>query len=442
VSSTQNPNSPEADEVARQEAGAAPPAASPPAEPSLLRRILVDIRPLKIVSYRRLFIGQSVSFIGYQLTSVAVPVQMYAVTHSSLWVGMMGFAALVPLVLFGLWGGAVADAVDRRILLLISSLVVWGSTLLLLIQSLLGFTSGWLLLVLTAVQSAGFAVSSPTRSAIIPRLVPRELVPAANTLNFTTSNFGTVVGPLVAGVVIAKWSYSAAYSIDAVLFTVALYAALRLPRLEPTGERVSPGLRSVGQGLAFIVLKPVLLMSFALDIIAMFFAMPRALFPQVAQEWFHGAPDAVGWLYAAIALGSVAAGLSSGWIGRVKRQGMALTLAVIGWGIAVAVAGFARELWLAVLLLAVAGAADLVSATYRQTILQVYAPDELRGRMQGVFTVVVAGGPRLGDFRAGVSESLVGPTASWVGGGIACVILVIIVALCVPRFLRYDGTPD
>ncbi|MFB9316364.1 MFS transporter [Cryptosporangium minutisporangium] len=402
--------------------------------------MLVDTRPLRQTAYRRLFVGQSVSFIGYQITAVAVPVQMYAITDSSFWVGMLGLAALVPLILFGLWGGAVADAIDRRTLLLISSAVVWGATGALVVQAVLGLNSTWLLLGLTAVQSGAFAVSGPTRSAIIPRLVPREQVASANTLNFTASNFGTVIGPLLAGLLLARWSYAVAYAVDAVLFTVALYAAVRLPHLAPTGERVSPGLRAVGQGLAFIILKPVLLMSFAVDIIAMVFAMPRALFPQVANEWYGG-PGAVGWLYAAIAIGSVLAGLSSGWIGRVRRQGLALTLAVIGWGTAVAAAGLARQLWLVVVLLALAGAADLVSAVYRQTILQVYAPDEMRGRMQGVFMVVVAGGPRLGDLRAGATESWFGPTVSWVGGGLLCVVLVVLLTLAVPKLIKYDGAP-
>jgi MFS family permease len=405
----------------------------------LIRGWLVDTRPLRIVDYRRLFIGQSVSFIGYQLTAVAVPVQMYAVTHSSFWVGLLGLAGLIPLIGFGLWGGAIADAVDRRTLLLISSLVVWACTGALLIQALVAAASPTFLLVLIAVQSAGFAVSAPTRSAIVPRLVPTELVPAANTINFTASNFGTVVGPLLAGVVLARYSYAAAYAIDAALFTVALYGALRLPHLTPvSGERVSPGLRSVGQGLAFIALRPVLLMSFGVDLIAMLFAMPRALFPEVADEWFGGGA-AIGWLYAAIPIGAVVGGLFSGWIGRVRRQGMALTGAIVVWGFAVAAAGLARQLWLCVLLLAVAGMADLVSAVYRQTILQVYAPDEMRGRLQGVFTVVVAGGPRLGDLRIGATGAWLGPTTAWVGGALLCTVLVIAAAAAVPKFLRYEA---
>jgi MFS family permease len=220
------------------------------------------------------------------------------------------------------------------------------------------------------------------------------------------------------------------------VFTFALYAALRLPVLPPAGPGAAPGLRSVIDGLAFIVTRPVLLLSFAVDIAAMVLAMPRALFPAAAAQF--GGRAAVGWLFAAIAGGAVLAGLSSGWVGRVRRQGVALVAAVIVWGLAVAAAGLARTLWLTVLLLAVAGAADLVSAVYRQTILQTYAPDELRGRMQGVFIVVVAGGPRLGDLRAGAAAVTFGLTASWVGGGLLCAALVGL-ALLVPALRRYDA---
>lgn len=407
-----------------------------------LRRIAIDTSPLRHPAYRRLFVGQGVSFVGFQVTAVAVPVQVYEISRSSFWVGMIGLVGLVPLVVFGLWGGAVADAVDRRLLLLVSSVVLWAGTLVLLAQALLGLRSLALIMALVAVQSAAFAVASPTRNAIIPRLLDRGQVPAANTLNFTVTNVGTVAGPLLAGVVIARWGgFAVAYAIDAVLYTVAFYAALRLPRLPPTAsadQLTRPGLRSVVDGLRFIARQPVLLMSFAVDIIAMVFAMPRALFPEVAETRFGGG-EAVGWLFAAIAIGAVLGGLSSGWIGRVRRQGVALTVAIVGWGVAVALSGLAQALWLAVVLLAVAGAADLVSAVFRQTILQVYAPDEMRGRLQGVFIVVVAGGPRLGDLRAGATAAVAGATFSWVAGGIACAVLVVLAALAVPAFLRYDA---
>ncbi|HYT09859.1 MAG TPA: MFS transporter [Mycobacteriales bacterium] len=408
-----------------------------------LRRIAIDTSPLRRSAYRRLFAGQAVAFVGYTVTAVAVPIQVYDITRSSFWVGMLGLVGLVPLILFGLWGGAVADAVDRRKLLLSSSVVLWAVTLVLLAQALLGLRSLALILALVAVQSAAFAVISPTRNAIIPRLLPRELVPAANTLSFTASNVGMVAGPLLAGVVIARWGgFAAAYAIDAVLFTVALYAALRLPPLPPIAaadQLARPGLRSVVDGLRFIAGRPVLLMSFAVDIVAMVFAMPRALFPEVAETRFGGV-EAAGWLFAAIAIGAVLGGLSSGWIGRVRRQGLTLTGAVVCWGLAVALSGLAHRLWLAVVLLAVAGGADLVSAVFRQTILQVYAPDEMRGRLQGVFVVVVAGGPRLGDLRAGATAALAGATFSWVAGGIACAVVVVVAALAVPAFLRYDAT--
>jgi MFS family permease len=418
---------------------AAPPAGARRSALGAFRRAAVDVRPLRYPDYRRLWLGNGVSLIGFQLTAVAVPVEVYSITRSSFWVGVIGIVGLVPLIVFGLWGGAIADAVDRRKLLLVSSTLVWLCTVALFVQALFGMNSVPLLLVLVAVQAAGFAVSSPTRGAIIPRLIPTGLVPAANTLNFTASNIGLVAGPLLAGVVIAQWSFAAAYAIDAVLFGVALYATLRLPPLPPLGETSPPGLRSVIDGLEFIATRPVLLLSFAVDIVAMVFAMPRALFPEAADERFGGG-DAVGWLFAAIAIGAVAGGLFSGWIGRVRRQGVALVAAIVAWGLAVAAAGLVSALWAAVALLAVAGAADLVSAVYRQTILQVYAPDEMRGRMQGVFIVVVAGGPRLGDLRAGATAGAAGMTVSWVGGGLACVLVVIVVAALFRSLVNYDAS--
>jgi hypothetical protein len=437
-----DPTAPAGDQLAHAAGAGSAPTAAPPRRTLLgaLRRAAVDVRPLRHADFRRLWMGNGVSLIGFQLTAVAVPVQVYSVTRSSFWVGMIGIVGLVPLIVFGLWGGAIADAVDRRKLLLVSSVMVWLCTVALFVQALLHLDNLPLILVLVALQSAGFAVSSPTRGAIIPRLLPRELVPAANTLNFTASNVGLVAGPLLAGVVIARWSFAAAYAVDALLFGVALYATLRLPPLPPLGETSRPGLRSVVDGLAFIATRPVLLLSFAVDIVAMVFAMPRALFPEAADVRFGGGGDAVGWLFAAIAIGAVVGGVFSGWIGRVRRQGVALVTAIVAWGLAVAAAGLVHALWAAVALLAVAGAADLVSAVYRQTILQVYAPDEMRGRMQGVFIVVVAGGPRLGDLRAGATASVAGMTASWVGGGLACAAVVVVVALVFRQLVNYDAS--
>ena len=400
------------------------------------RRLWIDTTPLRHLAYRRMFIGYGVSNFGFQLTAVAVPVEMFELTRSSFWVGLLGIAGLVPLLIFALWGGAVADVVDRRRLLLASSLLMWTSTLGLLAQALLHVGSPELLLGLVAVQTTAFAISSPTRQAIVPRLVPPLELPAANALSTTVGNAAMVAGPLAAGVLLARFDVAAAYAVDALAFTGVLWATIRLPALPPANGNARAGWRDIRDGLAYILGAPLLLLSFAIDIAAMVLAMPRALFPEVAADRYGGGA-AVGWLFAAIALGSMLAGLTSGWIGRVRRQGVALVIAVMTWGLAVAAAGLARQLWLAVLLLAVGGAADLVSAVYRQTILQTYAPDELQGRMQGIFIAVVAGGPRLGDLRAGATAAAVGTTASWTGGGIAAAVLAGVLAVSFPVLLRY-----
>ena len=407
-----------------------------------LRRHAVDTRPVRITDYRRLLVGQGTAFIGSMVTQVAVPVEVYSISHSSLLVGLVGFVGLLPLVVFGLYGGAIADAVDRGRLYFWSSVGTWLVTIALLAQTLIGLDNIPVILGLVAVQAGAFAVASSARGAIIPRIVPSDLVASANTLNFTVGNVGQVIGPLLAGVLISlDQGFAYAYGLDAVLFTAALYSAIRLPPLPPDGSLGRPGFSSVIDGLVFIGSRPVLLMSFLVDIVAMVLAMPRALYPEVADERFHGS---VGPLYAALAIGSVLAGISGGWIARVRRRGIALTGAVVAWGTAVAISGLAHQLWLVVILLALAGAADLVSAVFRQTILQTYAPDEMRGRMQGVFIAVVAGGPRLGDVRAGAMAAATSATVSWVGGGVACVVVVLVAAIAVRPFWNYrvDPTSD
>jgi MFS family permease len=268
--------------------------------------------------------------------------------------------------------------------------------------------------------------------------VPADLVASANTLSFTVGNVGQVLGPLVAGVLVSlRHGFAYAYSIDAVLFTAALYSGLRLPAMPPDHAAQRASLRTVWHGLTFIGRHPILVMSFLVDIAAMVLAMPRSLFPAAAEHRFGG--HGVGLLYAAIAIGAVVAGLGSGWIGRVRRQGRALVFAIVAWGAAVAISGAVPQLWLTVVLLGVAGAADLVSAVYRQTILQTYAPDEMRGRMQGVFIAVVAGGPRLGDVRAGATAAATSVEFSWVAGGIACALVVAVAGFAVRPFWNYDS---
>jgi MFS family permease len=402
------------------------------------RQYAIDTRPLRHAPYRRMFVGSATSFFGAQFTAIAVPIQIYAMTRESLWVGIASVAGLVPLLVFALWGGALADQLDRRKLLLSSSLLMWLVTLALLAQSALHLNNRWLLIALVAVQSGAVAVTMPTRSAIIPRIVPKSEIAQANTLNFTMSNAAMVLGPLAAGFIIAKSSVTTAYVVDSITFTVAMWAALRLPAMPPIGRS---GTKRAGAwsdimfGLRYLATTPVLLLSFAVDIVAMVLAQPRALFPASAEFVFG--KGSIAWLYSAVAIGSVVAGLSSGWIARVRRQGLALIVAVVAWGAAIALSGLAHQLWLVVVLLAVGGAADLVSAVYRQTMLQTYTTDDLRGRMQGVFTAVVAGGPRLGDLRAGLMAGLTSTTFAWVGGGIACVVVAIAIGVAFPALARY-----
>ncbi|MEV6814353.1 MFS transporter [Micromonospora sp. NPDC051296] len=408
------------------------------------RRWAIDLRPLRVPAYRRLWLGNAIAMFGFQFTAVAVPVEMYALTQDSFWVGLLGVAAFVPLLLFGLWGGAVADVLDRRLVLLGGSALLWVSVVGLLVQALLGVGSPLLLLALVALSSVSFAVAGPARNALVARLVPNDLVPAATTLNFTTAMATSVLGPLAAGLILAIWDLGIAlpiaYGLDATLLVALVWAALRLPAMppepDPDGAPRQAGLRSIVDGFRYLAGSPVLLLSFGIDLIAMVFAFPRALFPEVAAERFGGGA-AVGWLYSSIAIGSLLAGLVSGWIGRVRRQGLVLVLSVVGWGVAVAVAGLARQFWLVIVLLVLAGMADLVSSVVRQSMLLVYAPDRMRGRLQGVNLVVVAGGPRLGDLRAGAMAAGFGSGVAWVGGGLAAAALAALLAVAFPALLRY-----
>jgi MFS family permease len=409
----------------------------------LLRRVrglAIDLTPLRQSrEYRRLFFGNAVSTIGTQMTAVAVPLQVYSITRSSLAVGMLGFASLVPLVVFGLIGGSIADAMDRRRLMLVTSSLLAVVSGLLFLQALVDGHRVWVLYVLTALQAALFAVDSPARSAVIPRLIPERQLPAATALSQVLFNFAVVVGPLLAGVIVARAGFEWAYGIDALSFAAALAATLALRAVPPAGGGTAAGLKSVVEGLRFLRTQPVVLMTFAVDINAMVFGMPRALFPALAVGRFHGGPESVGLLYAAPAAGALLGALLGGWFGRIRRQGLAVLVAVAAWGLAIVGFGLATALWVALLMLAVAGAADMVSAVFRNAILQVATPDALRGRLNGVFIAVVAGGPRLGDVEAGAVAAMTSAPVSVVTGGVACLLGVGVLGALVPAFSRYEA---
>jgi MFS family permease len=370
-------------------------------------------------------------------------------TRSSAYVGLTGVFGLVPLVVFGLYGGALADVLDRRKLLVVTTIGLIASSGGFWAQAFLDVGSVWVLLVIFAVQQAFYAVNQPTRTAVLPRILPLEQLPAANALNMTVMQFGAIAGPLVGGALIPVLGFSWLYLTDTVTLFATLSAVVTLPALPPTGTVRRAGFRLVLEGFAYLRGHKVLLMSFVVDIIAMVFGMPRALFPQIAHESFGGPVDgglAFALLFAAIPLGAVLGGIFSGWVSRTERQGLAVVVAIVVWGLAMAGFGVATGLaggsiggWLAVALvmLAVGGAADIASASFRSTMLQEAASDDVRGRLQGVFIVVVAGGPRIADVAHGGAAALVGAAATAAGGGVLVVVLVVVAALAVPAFVRY-----
>ncbi|QGF25072.1 MFS transporter [Raineyella fluvialis] len=412
-----------------------------------VRQLVADTRPLHNDHFRRLWVANIITVIGAQLTVVAVPAQIYALTGSSAYVGLTGLFGLVPLVVFGLWGGALADAMDRRRLMMISTLGLIATSALFWGQSVVGVGNVWVILGIFAVQQAFFAVNQPTRTSILPRLLPAGQLPAANSLNMTVLQFGAIAGPLVGGALIPVLGFSLLYLIDTVLLFATLWAALRLPALPPAhAARQVPGLRSVVEGLGHLRGRPVLMMSFLVDLIAMVFGMPRALFPQLAHESFGGPTEggtAFALLFAAIPAGALLGGIFSGWISRVERQGLAVVVCIVVWGGSMLGFGLfagAGLLGPALGMLALGGAADMASAAFRQTILQEAASDEVRGRLQGIFIVVVAGGPRLADTLHGAVAAAVGTVAAAAGGGVAVVLGVTLAAVLVPTFVRYRVT--
>lgn len=405
-----------------------------------VRRLTLDTTPLRVSRpYRNLLVGDAVSVVGTQVTAVAVPIQVYALTGSAFAVGLVGLAGLLPIVLFGLYGGAVADAVDRRRLVLFTTSGQAVLSTVLLLQAVLHLEDTWLLYAVVAAQAGLFALDSPARQAFVPRLLPGPLLPAANALRQVEFNIGVTTGPLLAGLLVGRFGFGSAYGLDAVSFTASLWAVASLPAMAPEGGGRAAGLASVVEGLRFLATRPVLLLTFVVDLIAMVFAMPRALFPALAHQVYGGGAQTAGALYSALAAGALLGALGGGWLGRVRRQGLAVLVAIVAWGLAITGFGLASQLWLGLLLLAVAGASDMISAVFRSAILQSAAPDEMRGRLGGVFIVVVAGGPRLGDARAGAGASLVGLQGAVVAGGLACVALVTAVAAVVPRFRAYDS---
>jgi len=406
-----------------------------------VRNVAIDLSPLRVSrDFRRLFLGLAVSELGYQFTLVATFIQVFELTGSPAAVGLIGLVGLVALVVGTLVGGAFVDVIDRRTLLIVAQIGFMTASGILLAGAVHGDPPLWVVYAAVALIAGLSAIDSPTRSAITPRLVGRELLPSALTLNQVVWNATALIGPALAGIVITELGLSWAYAIDLVTYVAMLAAAIAIAPVPP--ERIegsATGWRAVREGFVFLRGRAVLKASFAIDVIAMVFGMPRALFPILALTQFHRGPAVVGLLFAAPAVGAVLGALSAGWVTRVRRQGMAVVWAVVVWGAGIAAFGLVSDLWLGLLLLAIAGAADVISAVFRSTILQLSVPDALRGRLSQIHILVVTGGPRLGDLEAGMVASAFSPAVSVVSGGLLCIAGAALLAWLVPSFRRYHA---
>ncbi|MEV4237274.1 MULTISPECIES: MFS transporter [unclassified Nocardia] len=414
-------------------------------------KLLADTTPLRYPEFRRLWTSNIVTVVGSQLAVVAVPQQIFEITGSSGYVGLAGLFGLVPLIVFGLWGGALADVMDRRKLMLITNCGTGVTAVAFWVQAAAGLESVWIVLGLFAVQQALFAVNQPTRSAAIPRLLPTEHLAAASALSMTVQQTGAIAGPVLAGVLIPVVGLSTLYLIDAIALLATIWAVWRLPAIPPTGTARKAGFRTVLDGFAYLATQRILLASFVVDVIAMVFGMPRALYPQIAHETFGDPASggvALGLLFASMSVGAVLGGVFSGWISHVRRQGLAVVvciglwgLAMVGFGVAVGWTGHGLGvgpgLWIALACSAFGGAVDMVSAALRIAMLQTVTTDEMRGRLQGVFIVIVAGGPRIGDVAHGFAAASLGTAVAAAGGGVLVVIGVVLAALVFPAFVRY-----
>jgi hypothetical protein len=440
-----------------------------PAAPK--RRRFVDITPLRVSpAFARLWFGGAISGIGAQLTVVAVGLQVYDITSSTFAVSLVGGIALIPMIVAGLWGGMIADAFDRKIVLIVSALVGWSSVIGLVLMAWYeaGLPAGeipvWPLYVLATLSSVSATVQMTTRSAVTPRLLPGELVPAASALNGIAFGVQLTFGPALAGVLVASVGYGWTYLVDVVLFTTMFVGIVTLPRMAPSEGVERPGWKSLTQGIEFLRKAPNIRMSFLVDIVAMTFGRPHVLFPALGALVFGGGPVTVGVLTAAMAVGTFLASLFSGPVGHVHRHGVAigraisayggfvllLGLTVLGMEVALTngwVAGIGTDfaevnpvaLGIAALAMLGMGASDEISAIFRGTMLLMATPDAMRGRLQGIFTVVVAGGPRIGDLYIGVFATAVALWFPPVLGGILIIGLIALLVRMQGSFRHYDA---
>ena len=398
----------------------------------------VDITPLRRHrDFRLLFIGRLVSFFGSMITVVAFPYQVYQLTHSVLLVGLLGVLEFAAVLAVAFIGGALADAQDRRLLVLLTEAALMVCSVLLAINAALGHPQAWLLFVVATAWGALDAIQRPSLEAMLPRLVTRDELAAAAALNNIRSTLGQILGPALGGVLVAAVGLSLTYTVDVATFVVGLTCLALMRAVPPPVDAERPSLRRVLEGLRYARSRQELLGTYFVDMIAMFFGMPMALFPAIAQGL--GGAKVLGVLYAAPAVGSFLFSATSGWTNRVHRHGMAVVVAAVIWGLAIIGFGFASSLWLAVLLLAIAGAADMMSGLFRHVIWNQTIPDSLRGRLASIEMLSWTSGPALGNFEAGAVASIFNLRVSIVSGGVLCVIGCVLCAIALPAFRAYDS---
>jgi len=397
----------------------------------------IDVTPLRVSrDYRLLYTGQSVSAFGSAISYVVLPWQVYQLTKSTFAVGMLGLAEFVPMFAMAFVGGALADYIDRRRLVLLAEAVMAVLCGALVVNSLLPQPRVWALILMASLFAACNAVHSPATEALTPRIVPPDLMPSVSALRAFSHSATFIVGASLAGVVTAKLGAAVGYAFDGATFIASFVMLLLMRAVPPPEDADRPSLRSIKDGLRYARSRQELLGTYLIDINAIFFGMPMALFPAIAER-LGGA--SVGLLYAMPAVGAMLATLTSGWMEKVYRHGRAVTLSVLAWGLAIIGFGFATKLWVALLCLVAAFAADMVSGMFRMTIWNQTIPDHLRGRLASIEMISYMTGPYLGNAEAGLVASLFGLRASVVSGGVVCVIGAGVLALFLPRFIRYDG---
>ncbi|MBV8065245.1 MAG: MFS transporter [Actinobacteria bacterium] len=404
-----------------------------------IRRLAVDIGPLReSPAFRRLWIGQSIAYVAWRMMLVLVPVQVYRLTGSTLDVGLVALVQFVPLVVFTILGGALADTRDRRAILWGSTIGIAAVTAAFVVVSASGNATVALVFVLGFLAWSSFSLGAGAIRSITPRLVPLDQLPAAAALNGLYNNLGLVLGPAIAGVLISEIGFAGTYGVSLGGIVLSLVSVLGLPRIPPDANAPRMSLATIADGFRYLRTQHLVLAFFLVDTFAMLFGMPNALFPALAQHVFRDSRS-VGFLFAAPAVGAFAISLVSGWASRVGRQGVAIVVSVSTWGITIAAFGLTHMLWLALLLLGIAGAADQVSAIFRSTIVLTVTPDHMRGRLGGIEFAQIASTPSLGNVEAGVVAQLTSLRFSIVSGGLACIASTIALAAMFPVLLRYDA---